>query len=211
MAVQLLEAIQAFGLTFLDVVPSLVVSLVLLAIGYVLGRVLGRVANEVVTRLKLDTRVSKSAHLRLKLAHLADVLVRWVIYLVFIQQASDTLGSAAISGFIGDIIAALPSFIGAGVIVLVSYVIGVFFKDHIVASHTVYSDLAGKTIFFLTLYLGLSVALRVIEIPLLIVDQILIILVAAVGLGLALAIGLGLKDVVRDVSKGYVATHSKRK
>lgn len=211
MAIQLLESLQGLGLTFLDVLPSLVVALLLLGVGYILGRVLGRVSNEVVTRLKLDARVSKSAHLRIKLAHLADVVVRWVVYLVFIQQASDVLGSAAISGFVGTIVAALPSFIGAGVIILVSYVIGVYFKDHIVSSHTVYSDLAGKTIFFLVLYLGLSVALRVIQIPLLIVDQILLILVAAVGLGLAIALGLGLKDAVKDVSRSYVASHSRKK
>ena len=47
----------------------------------------------------------------------------------------------------------------------------------------------------------MSVALRIIQIPLLIVDQILLLIVAGVSLGLAIAIGLGLKDTVSDLAK----------
>ncbi|MBI4017679.1 MAG: hypothetical protein HY366_01905 [Candidatus Aenigmarchaeota archaeon] len=198
-------------LSFLRFLPNLVGAVILLAVGYVVGRALGRVAFELLTRAGVDKELKKEAHIKASVSHIADVIVRWVIYLAFIKAASTVLRVTAIAEFVGSVIGFLPGIIGAGTVILVSYAIGIYFKEELVASKTAYSRLTGKIIFFLTLYLGLSVALRIINIPLLIVDQILLILVASVGLGLAIALGLGLKDAVSDFAKEMESEYKPRR
>lgn len=186
---------------FIGFLPNLAGAIILLALGYVVGRALGRVTFEVLTRVGVDKELKKEAHIKASVSHVLDMVVRWVIYLVFIRAAADVLGIIAVAEFVREVIGFLPEVIGAGIVMLAAYAIGIYFKEEIMASKTVYSRLTGKIIFFLVMYLGLSVALRIIAIPLLIVDWILLILVASVGLGLAIAIGLGLKDVVADMAK----------
>ena len=187
--------------SFLGFIPNLVGAVILLAVGYVVGRALSRVSFEILSRAGVDKEIRKEAHIKASVTHVLDMIVRWVVYLVFVQAAADVLGVASIAAFVGDVIGFLPELVGAGIVMLASYAVGIYFKEELIASKTVYSRLTGKMIFFLTLYLGLSVALRIIQIPLLIVDQILLLIVAGVSLGLAIAIGLGLKDTVSDLAK----------
>ncbi|QQG39733.1 MAG: hypothetical protein HYS81_05200 [Candidatus Aenigmatarchaeota archaeon] len=204
MAVDVLVGIATdLWTSFAIFIPNLAGAVVLLALGYIIGRALGRVTYELLTRAGVDKELRKEAHIKVSVSHFLDMIVRWVVYLVFIQASADVLGIAALAAFVGTVVGFLPDMIAAGIVMLVAYAVGIYFKEELISSRTVYSKLTGKIIFFLVMYLGLSVALRVIGIPLLIVDEILLILVAAVGLGVAIALGLGLKDVVADLAKSY--------
>lgn len=207
----LIQVAQNLWTNFIAFLPNLVATIILFAVGYVVGRALGRVAFEVLTRFGIDRELKKEAHIKVSVSHAMDLVVRWVIYLVFIQAGVNVLGINALSLFVGSVIGFLPQVVAAGIVMLVAYAIGIYFKEHIIASKTLYANITGKVIFFLILYLGLSVALRIIRIPLDIVDQILLILVGSVGLGLAIALGLGLKDVVNEVAREGLAAYKSKK
>jgi hypothetical protein len=113
------------------------------------------------------------------------------------------LGIAALVNVVGAIIAFLPGLIGGIIVVIVGYIIGDYIRKQIEASKILYSDLVGKGLFFLIIYVSVALALPLVGIDPTLVNNILLIIIASVGIGLAIALGLGLKDSVAELVKTY--------
>jgi len=189
--------------SFLGFVPNLVGALILLIVGYIVGKVAGMIVREILVRVGVDNYLKKEEHLKFKASSVFDVITRWLLYIIFIKAATDLLGISSLSEIMRELIYFIPGLVGAAIIIIVAYGVGLYIKDEILAEKTIYSDLVGKTIFFLILYLGIAVALPLVGINPTIVNNLLLVIVGALGLGVAIAIGLGLKDVVKDMAKDY--------
>ena len=126
-----------------------------------------------------------------------------------IQQAAIFLGVQAITVFVNNVISIIPPLIQAGLLVIVGYSLAIYMKERIVTSKTLYADVAGKTVFFLILYLSIAMALSQINIDTTLVNNILLLIVAGVSFGLAIALGLGLRDVVSSSAKDYTQKFKK--
>jgi len=180
-------------------------AVILLVIGFLLGKILGKVVKEIIVRLRLDEFVSEEKYLHVKPSILGDVITRWTIYLVFIQQATMVLGVEAISQFVQSAYEFILGVVAAAVTILIGYGIAVYLKDRIITSKTVYSDITGKLVFFLVLYLSIAIGLKFIQgVNTVILDYILLVLIASVGIGMAIALGLGLKDVVAEMARDWL-------
>lgn len=199
----LIEPVQTLWYNFITSLPGFLAAIVWLIIGFIVGKVIGRVVKEILVRVKIDTYVTHKQHMMFKISDVFSLIARWWIYLVFIQQATIFLNVAALTQFTGQIINFLPNMVGAGIIVIVGYVLATYLKDKIITSKTLYSDIVGKLIFFLLIYVSIALALPLLKIDPTIVNWILLIIVGSIGLGLAIALGLGLKDVVAEVAKEY--------
>ncbi len=189
--------------SFLGFVPNLVGALILLIIGYIVGKVSGIIVREILVRVGVDKYLKKEEHLKFKASSVFDVITRWLLYIIFIKAATDILGITSLSEIMRELIYFIPGAVGAAIIIIVAYGVGLYIKDEILSKKTVYSEVVGKTIFFLILYLGIAVALPLVGINPTIINNLLLVIVGALGLGIAIAIGLGLKDVVRDIAKDY--------
>lgn len=188
---------------FLSGLPGLILAIIILAIGFVVGKVVGRVVKEILARIKIDDYVHHKDRMAFKLSDVFSVISRWYIYLVFIQQAAEYLGIAAITEFINSIISFIPGLIESALIIIVGFVLAEYLKDKIVAAKTMYADIVGKIIFFLLIYLSIALALPFVGINPSLVNSILLIIIGSIGIGLAIAIGWGLKDVVTEIAKKY--------
>ncbi len=209
------EAISTFvgGLTQqLPVVLSQVIAATItILVGLVIGKIVGRIAREIVVRSKIDEWISSEDHVKFKISNILDLVTRWIIYLVFLRQSAIFLGVAAVSEFVNSIINVIPSLVEASLIIIVGYTIAIYLKDRIISSKSVYSDLMGKIIFFLIIYLSIALALPFVGIDPSLINNILLVIVGSVGLGLAIALGWGLKDVVRDAAQDYAKKFRGRK
>ena len=199
------EMLLALWTQFIGVLPGIVAAAITLLIGLILGKVCGWLAREVVKRSTVEKYIAKSKHLNLQISTLFDIIVRWLIYLVFIQQASIFLGVVAITQFVNGILAFIPGIIGATIIIIVGYVIALYLKENIIGSKDVYSRLTGHIVFLLVIYLSIATGLKSISgLNTTLLDYVLLAILVSVGLGFAIAIGLGLKDVVREIAKDFV-------
>ncbi|MCK4555354.1 MAG: hypothetical protein KAT83_02000, partial [Candidatus Aenigmarchaeota archaeon] len=158
-----------------------------------------------------DSHLKEKEQLSFKLSSVLGTVSKWVLYLVFLQQAAVQLNVEAISISINEIVNFIPGVIGAVVVLIASYAIAIYVKEEIVGSKGLYQNMIGKVIFFLIVYVGIATALPLIEINAVLINNILLILIASLGLGIALAIGLGLKDTVAELSKGYVKKANKKR
>lgn len=212
-----LSVLENLWQSFLGFLPGLVGAIVLLVIGWIVGRIFGKVTREILVKTKVDEYIQKEGHLNFTASSVLSVVVKWVIYLTFISSASEVLGIVGIQNFVNaTILPGIGGVVGAGVILLAAYVIGIYFKEGITKKETLYADMSGKVVFWLSMFFGVALsldiffnlALRVPTVNLL--PNLLMIIVGAAGIGLAIAIGLGLKDVVQDVAKEYSKDFKKR-
>ncbi|MFB6075754.1 MAG: hypothetical protein ABEK17_01285, partial [Candidatus Aenigmatarchaeota archaeon] len=183
--------------------PNLVGAVVVLLIGWIVGRIIGKIVKEVLTRAGIDEYLKKEEHISIEASELFDLIARWAIYILALGAATEVLGIASITSVMNQILAYIPGIIGAIAAVLVSYGLGIYAKEQVISKKTPYADITGKVVFFLVLYIGISIALEVLKFPVTLINNILLILVGSAGVGIAIALGLGLKDVIQKMAEDY--------
>ncbi len=193
--------------TFITGLPGVLYSIIsaaiTLLIGLIIGRIIGRIVREIIIRSKVDEWISEEDKLAFKFSHVADLIARWIIYLVFIKQSAIFLGVLAITTFVDSIISIIPSLVEGALVIIVGYTVALYLKDKIISSKTFYSDLVGKIVFFLIIYSSIALALPFVGIDPSLINNMLLVIIGSVGLGLAIAMGLGLKDVIAESARNY--------
>ncbi|MBL7160176.1 MAG: hypothetical protein ISS95_01295 [Candidatus Aenigmarchaeota archaeon] len=197
------EILFALWDNFLAFIPNLLAAFIILIIGLFVGKGLGRLTREILSRAKIDHWITDEGKMHFKLSNVFDVIIRWVIYLVFIKEATQQLGVVAISDFVSSVISVLPGLIEAALLIIIGYTLAIYIKDKIMHSKTLYSDMVGKIVFFLLIYLSIALALPFVNIDPSLINSMLLIVIGGISLGLAVALGLGLKDLIRETAKNY--------
>lgn len=189
--------------------PNLLAAIVLLIIGWVVGTVVGRVAKELLVRFKVDQYIAKKKPI-VRLSNVFPMIFEWTIYLVFIQSAVQALGVGALAEFVSMIIEFIPGLVEAVIVVVVGYGIAEYVRIEIEKGKLPYSDIMGKVLFWLLVYVAIALALPLVGINPALVNNVLLIIVGAMGLGIAIAVGLGLKDVIAVEARGYLRGKRRR-
>lgn len=201
MAVLLENALQNLVQGFVTGLPNVIYAVITLVAGYIIGRVVGVVVEKIVVRSKIDTHLREKEQLSFKLSEVLGTISKWLIYLIFLQEAAMQLNVLAISAVINAIIAFIPGIVGAVLVIIASYAIGIYVKENIVGSKEIYTNVLGKTILFFIVYVGVATALPMMNIDATLINSILLIIMGSLGVGVAIAFGLGLKDTVAEVAK----------
>lgn len=196
---------------FLSFVPNLIGAIIVLIIGFMVGKILGLVVREILIRTGVDRYLKKEEHIKFRASSVFDVITRWSVYTVALVSASDIMNINALTTVMTEIVFFIPQLIGAVIVILVSYGLAVYVKDEILAAKTIYSDMLGKVIFFLIIYIGIAIALPIIQIQTQLIGNLLLVIVGAVGIGMAIAIGLGLQDVIKEMAKDYAQDFRKKR
>ncbi|OGI12438.1 hypothetical protein A3K64_04290 [Candidatus Micrarchaeota archaeon RBG_16_36_9] len=184
--------------------PLLLWAIIWLLIGFLVGNFGGWLVKQFLTRIKIDQYVFEKDKFKMKLSDLFAVLIRWIIYLLFILLAASYLSFVPqLTVLITSAIAFLAGAVEAAIIIIIGYSLAFYIKEQVMHSKTLYSELVGNIIFFLILYVSITLALPFVNINVQLLQWLLLIVVGAFGLGMAIAIGLGAKDIVKDITREY--------
>jgi len=197
------EPLTAFINTVINFLPQLAGATILLLIGWLVGLVLGRVTKEILKRLKVDEYIARGKKPAFRLSNIFPVIVTWSIYLVFIQALVDALGIAALSLFLQGILYFIPGLVKAIIVVVVGYGLAEYVRHQVESSGVTYSELMGRILFFLIIYIAIAMALPLVGIDPFLINALLLVIAGSVGVGLAIAIGFGLRDDVVKAVKKY--------
>ena len=211
-----METITSVGMnlwySFLNMAPSILAAIILLIVGFIVGKVVGRVVREILTRVGVDKYLQKEEHMKFQASSVFDVIVRWLIYLSFIQAAVEILQIQTLTFMISEIMTFIASIVVAAVIIMVAYALGLYMKEHIIGKKTPYSDITGKIVIYFVTFVGLALGLNIVfPGKTSLINGILLILVGSIGLGLAIALGFGLRDVIKDMAKDYAKEFRKKR
>ena len=189
--------------------PNLVAAAILLVIGLVVGKIVGRVVKEVLVRIKVDYYVTETEKPRISLSEIFSVVTRWWIYLAFITAAlsQEILGITSLATWMATINAFIPNIIGAVAIIIAGYVIAEYIKTQTTKHDKHYSTLTAKILFFFIMYVSIALALPVLGVSAVLVNNILLAIIVAVGAAFAISFGLGAKDTMGQIARKWAKKH----
>ncbi len=193
---------------FISIFPAIVVALLLLVLGYFIGWVISHVIKWLLIKAGLDT-VIKKAGLTKEVGHthvpnLLGELVKWFVFVIFLQVAVDVLNLSTLSGLLDDFVRWLPHVLIA-VIIFFAGVALAHYVDMKIREHTKMRGMliASGAIKVVILYIVLVIGLERIGVNASILENAFLILLGALGLGFALAMGIGLGLGLRDHAEDF--------
>lgn len=204
-----MDILTILGAIFLEpaqwAFPRILVSIIILIIGWIIGTIVGRVTKEIIMRLKVDQYISKGKKPMVRLSDMFSIIFSWAIYLVAITAAfsKDIWGIATLENIMTGVISFISGAIIAIIVVVVGYAIAEYIRRQVEASKMAFSELMGRVLFFLIIYIAIAIALPKVGIDASLVNNILLIIVASAGIGFAIALGLGLKETIAEMAKEY--------
>jgi len=190
--------------------PNVIAAIIIVLVGFVIGKLVGTALEEILMRTKIDNYV-KVKKAEFKISHIFTLVVKWVIYLVFIQQAAAALQIGVISAFVGEIVGFVPSVLTAMVVVAAGYAVGRYLEELINDTDFVYRHLMSRVFFFMIIYIAIALALPKVGLDAALVNNILLIIIGTLGLGFAIALGLGLKDYIGEMARSQMERIRRRK
>src|SRR3989344_2286542 len=192
---ELLNPLISLWNSFVLLVPGLIAAIVLTVIGYVIAYILGHALKLVLVKTKLDQKVEQARISKaigyIRLSSLFGELVKWYIFVIFLQSAVDVLELGTLSEILSKFVLWIPNLIAGLLVVIFGFLLAQFIKVK-VQEHAKTSLAKTASNIFMCVIAAISViiALGQIGIEIGILENLLIVVVASLGLGAALAIGL---------------------
>src|SRR3989338_2498859 len=201
---------------FVSIFPSFVVAILLLVLGYFIGWAIGHAIKWLLVKAGVDDLVKKSG-LTKEFGHthvpnLLGELVKWFVFIIFLQVAIDVLNLNTLSSLLEDFVRWLPNVLFAVIIffagVALAHYIGLKVREHTKMRGML---VAAGILKVVILYLALVIGLHQVGVDVTILENAFLILLGALGLGFALAMGIGMglgmrdhaDDIVNGIKKNF--------
>ena len=161
------------------------INLIYAAVLIILGILLGRLIHFVFKRAVEKGRMQKT--LQNSFIHLFLTVIKWSVYLLFVNLAIVALGIPQFTKWLSDILVVIPALVGALLLIGGGFAIATYLKDLVEESRIEGWKILSKILFFFVLYVFLVFAFKtaLISFERTTVDYLLIIFsaIAAASLG----------------------------
>lgn len=210
--------------TFSDIVadilawlPALFGALLWLLLGWIIARIVQAILANLLRRLGFDriadragfTQFLADARIEPSISRLAARLVYWLILLVFVLAAAESLGLEAVADTLGALVGYLPNVLAAALILVIGGLIARLVGDGIgalaVQSGLGAGVLLGQAVRYVLLVFVVILAVGQLGIETTLLTTVTVVLLTALALALALAFGIGSRDVARNIMAGMHA------
>ena len=197
---------------FINTLPGIVAAIIILIIGYFVALGLGSLVRIILEKAGLNNYMEKhkmsSLVGHIKISNLFGEIIKWYVFIIFIQAAVDLLHLGSLSSVLTNFVLWLPNVIVAAVVIIfgvgLAHYIGIKIEEHTDMKGTKFLSRLLKIVI---IFMVVVVALSQIGVDVSIIENTFLILVGALGLGIAIALGIGLgksmningKQIVRDI------------
>jgi hypothetical protein len=159
-------------------------AILILIIGVFLGKLVSYGLKKFSKKAELDKKIRGS------FIDLFIIVIRWSIYLLFINFGLNQLEIPALTKAFTNIILVIPAFTGALLILILGIVVAVYLREIIEDTEAEGWQMMSKIVFYFIIYIFIIYAIKIALIPLdnYTVNMIILILTAVIGSGLAYVI-----------------------
>jgi hypothetical protein len=197
--------------------PKLLASFVLLLVGWLIARLSQFFLAGLLRRLGFDRFAERAgvAHILTEMglessaANLLARVVYWLILLVFLLAAAESVGFLGITDTISSLIAYLPSVLAAALVLLLGSLLARVVGEAVTAlanqSGMASGPVWGQAVRYVLIVFAAILALEQLGVATTLLTTVTIALIAATALALALAFGLGNRDLARNIMAGFHA------
>src|SRR5215813_11624577 len=201
--------------TFVSFLPSLLVALIVLVVGWFIASFLGRLIARGLNAIGLERAVERSgigrfieqSGSRWTMSEIIAALIKWSIFLIFIQAAASLLGMAQITAIINSVILFIPKLIVALAIIVFGSLIARFVaglaRGSLAEMGVGGAGLIAKLAQYAIIGFAIVAAFNQIGVAQTVVNTLLIGLIGSVALALGLAFGLGGREVAAQITQSW--------
>lgn len=133
---------------------NLGLAVLLILIGVVIGKVFNYILKKIAKKIEIEKHVQAS------FVDLAFVVLRWSIYVLFINFALKQIGIGAITNFFSNILLLFPAFTGALILVGVGFAIAAYLRGVIEDAEVDGWKILSQFVFYFVLFIFGIYALR---------------------------------------------------
>ena len=200
-----------------EFLPNIAGAILLLIIGYLVAKGIGIAITKLLEKLGLDKLTERSGvasavqstGMDTSASAIIGKIVYWLIFLLFMIAAADSLGLPRVSDTIKGFVQYLPKLIGALLVVIIG-----LFAAHLVRSAVEtatasmqldYGKPLGTLIYMLIVIVVVSLAIGQLEIETDLLNQVVSIILFAIGAAVALSLGMGTRSTAGNIVAGLYA------
>ncbi|MBS3068709.1 hypothetical protein J4450_08440 [Candidatus Micrarchaeota archaeon] len=205
-------ALDNFLLNVVNTLPNLLIALIIFVVGWGVGSIFGLFVRKLLEKIKFEQYLRshglEDALGKVQITSIVVQLVKYYIWLVFIQAAVAQLNLGTITDFMTNVLLYAPVVIGSLAVVVTAAVFGEWvFEKFLESGKEPYLKTTGKMAKYLIIFLSVLVGLDTIGFDTSVIK--LLILTGAQGLswGVALAVGvsfgLGGQETAKDMIKSF--------
>lgn len=204
--------LEATLLNGISMLPSIIAALILFIVGWGMGSIFGWLVKRILDIIKFEPYLRahglEDALGKVQVSRVITQLVKYFIWLLFLQQAIVLINLGTISAFIGNLISYAPVVIGAISVVVAAAIFGEWIYEKFLESgKEPYLATAGKMAKYLIVFLSVIVGLDTIGYDTSIVKYVVLTTTQGIAWGVALAFGiafgLGGQESAKDTIKSF--------
>ena len=215
-----MKSLTTLGQSLMAAIPNIVGAILLLLLGWAIARITSFVVKKTLKAIKFDKLAEKlnlddlfgSMQITVQPSHVVGRFVYWVIMLLFLVTASDTLGWAMVSESISGLIIYLPRLFSGIVIFVVGFYIASFIKKGlrgILESISISSArLLSSFAFYIVVIIVTLTALNQAGVDTEIITSNVILFVGGIILAFAVSFGIGSRDIISNILSSFYSKNN---
>jgi len=210
-----IESLTTLGEQIMRILPGILAAVLLLLVGWLLATIFSRVISRLFRLLHFDRLAGRinelkwmqKSEFKVVPSKIIGKFVYWVILLLFIITATDTLGWSAVSQSFNQLITYLPQLFSAVIIFVVGFYLGNLIRDFIkttLRSFEVASASAlGETAFYIIMAIVAVTALEQAGVETSLLTSNITLIIGSVLLAFAVAFAISSRDVFKNILSSY--------
>ena len=200
---------------FISFLPALIGAILIVVIGWFVSGFIARLIERGLKALGLESAVERSgigdfvrrSGTTMTTSGIIAALIKYSIFLIFVQAAAEVLGIPQLTEIINRIILYIPNVIVAMAIIVIGSFIAQFLAGLVRSSVSELGvgnpSLLGKLTQYIVVGFSIIAAIDQLEIAPTLVNTLLIGLIGAVALAVGLAFGLGGREVAGEIARKW--------
>ena len=166
-----------------EVLTNIVIAILLVVVGIILGRLVMIILRRISDNLRLEKVI------KYNLIEFVLVVVKWAIYVVFINLALIQLNIPNITSGISTVLGVFPTLVAALLLIVIGFTIATYLRDLIVDAGIENEKILAGIIYYFTIYIFVFFGIKSVlgSQDRNFVNMLILIITALVGIGLVQA------------------------
>ena len=211
----IIDPLYTLWFSFKSILPGLIAAIIVLIIGYFIALIIGHGVRLLLERIGIDAKVRKSkvskAFGHTHIPNLAGTVIKWYIFVIFLQVAVDLLSLGTLSLLLDRFVRWVPDLLAAVIIfifgIAIAHFIEMYVNEH---SKMRGAGLAGSLLKMTIFIITAIIALKQIGIEISLLENLVIIFVGAMAVGLAIALGISLGTSLKNDGAKWIDDFKKK-
>ena len=210
---ELLNILNLFKQKLVEFLPNLIGAIIVFLLGLLVARITYALVIRLVNKIHFiiptrSLRNSVKTFLEEKsINKIIGGIFYWIIILVFLTVATETLGLPVVTIWLSGIAGYLPKILFAALIIIAGVFGGMILRDFVKNTATsagiMYGNVLGKLVQIVLIFVTILIGIEQIGIDVTLLNSMIIIVFGALLLGAALAFGFGAQTSVKNILASY--------